>query len=248
MFKAFGLQEGGWIWAGWMAIFFGIVSSIITAIVTLPQLIKLIKTKEVGNVKYYSFWIFFVALLLWIIIGSFDQNWERKITASYFANVVCSLIYSLVLFFMYRYSKNKYRNKMQWIVLGLTLFLSLGLSSAGAVGIWANNGQYHVDKYTMSILMQIAPMLTTFAFLPQILKSFENKDFSGLSKFMIFLFVVANILWVCYWISMALYNKELSTTLLTATIWQLMSLGIYISTLSYMLKSTKKEKEVQNNV
>ncbi|RMX36048.1 PQ-loop domain-containing transporter [Mycoplasmopsis fermentans] len=231
----------------------GMIACIATISVSIPQLVYLLKRKKTGEVKFYSFWIFFAALCSWIIFGSFTGE-EAKMAAVVYANILCAYVYCVLLFFMYKYDEKVKRNKRKFVVLGITLTLTTICAIVGFVGLYHKNSEgngLNFDPNTTAILSQIIPVISTFAFLPQVLKTFEKRDIEGLSVGLILMFVLTNIFWIAYWVSLIIAEGKLTPALTSTLLWQTLSLLIYISQLSMMLhilKTTKKAmQEAKNN-
>ncbi|UUD35026.1 PQ-loop domain-containing transporter [Mycoplasmopsis caviae] len=230
----------------------GIIACVATISVSIPQLIYLLKRKKTGKVKFYSFWIFFVALCSWIIFGSFTGK-DAKMAAVVYANIFCAYVYCVLLFFMYKYDEKIIRNKRKWIVLSITLSLTTICLVVGLIGLYfkkKDGSTLNFDDNTTAILSQIVPVMTTFAFLPQILKTFEKRDIEGLSIGLILMFVLTNIFWIVYWFSLIIAEGRLTPALTSTLLWQVLSLLIYTSQLSMMIniiKSHKKNMENQTN-
>lgn len=224
--------------SGWFAIVFGFVCVFMTIIVSLPQTIDLIKTKKTGQVKYYSFWMFFVGILAWSIFGSFDPVQKNLIIV--IANILSCCVYSCTLYLLYRYSPDEKRKKNQWIVLAICL---LFLTIVIIIDSFALTKNWKFHEQVQIVFGQVVPIITSFAFLPQLLKSIEAKDFSGMSIWMIIIFVAVNIFWCCHWISFIINVGELKSQYTSAIIWQIISLALYAMLLGYTIKDKIQKKK-----
>ncbi|MBZ4195346.1 PQ-loop domain-containing transporter [Mycoplasma tauri] len=222
--------------SAWFIIIFGLLGCSATILLGLPQAIHLFKNKKSGNVKYYSYWTFFVGILGWIFIGSFDPSQKNFVLV--IANIICGFIYIFVIWFIYRYAEKPKNKKHQWTALSISFLLQLFTS---IIAICALKQEWKVNKLVQAVIGQIVPILTTFAFLPQLLKSFETKDFSGMSIGMVIMFVVSNIFWCSYWISF-IENAGPEQQYLSAITWQFLSLFIYCSQLIFMTIQNRKNK------
>ncbi|WP_406618159.1 PQ-loop domain-containing transporter [Mycoplasmopsis lipophila] len=221
--------------SGFLASLFGLVAAIMTISMSIPQLVKILKEKKVGEIKYYSFWIFFVAINGWVIFGGFSAD---KLVPAVFANAICSLIYIADLYTLYKYASGEKRKKMQWVVLGIASSISISSIIAGMIGTFM---KVNFDANTTSVLSTIVPMLTTFAFAPQILKSFETKNFKGMSLGLVVVFLIANVCWILYWI-FGLANLGIQGYILNALVWQVLQVTIYVVQFMMHIKYAKIEK------
>ncbi|WXL29038.1 PQ-loop domain-containing transporter [Mycoplasmopsis felifaucium] len=228
--------------SGWFIIICGFLGACMTIIIGLPQAIHLFKTKKAGLVKYYSFWIFFIGILGWIAIGAFDPT--QKIFILVIANILCGSIYIFVLWLIYRYSSDANRRNKQWIVLAVASVSMILITIAAIIGL--AKPELKTPSLLQTIFGQIIPILTTFAFLPQVLKSIESKDFSGMSLGMVIVFVVANVFWCGYWMSF-IFNNGTQPQYLSAITWQVISLLLYVLVLVLMLLNKNKTTVLKVN-
>ncbi|WP_027332988.1 PQ-loop domain-containing transporter [Mycoplasmopsis gallinarum] len=241
MYKFFGITDNNMALSV-ILIILSLITFGITLSLSIPQLIHSIKVRKTHpDTKYYSFWLFYVGLLGWIIFGGFGQ---QKLASALYANSICVFIYSFVLFFLYKDSIKKWRQKNAlWVLVGTLIFNSLivilsFLAFYGVIHDFSN------PKYTSLDLLfaQITPMLTTFAFLPQILKGFETKNFGTMSKGMVLIFTANNIFWILYFIFTGINDKAFES-LISPLIFQTLSLVIYGSQYGLMTRISLKEKQ-----
>ncbi|VEU78150.1 PQ-loop domain-containing transporter [Mycoplasmopsis columbinasalis] len=236
--------------SGWIAFVFGLLATIITASLTIPQLVEIVKTKKIHpETKYYQYWIFFVALIGWMVYGAF-----QNLIASFIANIICLYIYSVYMYFLYKYrplrvseaEKNekakvlhKKRERNAIIVIAITLTLS---SAFLIVAILKLALPFNVSEELNKVLAQIVPMLSVFAFLPQIIRNFETKRFNTISTPMVTIFVVNNVVWIIYFFFIG-YNQGSLSDLISPITWQALSLMLYSSQLAMITKYHRVEKK-----
>ena len=158
--------NGSNVISAWFVIIFGFLGMSMTLILGLPQAIHLYKCKKTGNVKYYSYWMFLFGILSWIFLGAFDP--VQKMFAIVISNCICSLIYVITLWLTYRYSSDPKRKRNQWIVLFSSLLLSIFVIS---LSISALVLEWKLPQIAQMSIAQIVPIITTFAFFPQVLES-----------------------------------------------------------------------------
>nr|WP_235732241.1 PQ-loop domain-containing transporter [Mycoplasmopsis primatum] len=224
--------------SAWFIIISGFIAATLTTILGLPQAISLFKSKKTGSVKYYSYWMFFAGLIGWIFLGSFDPT--QKVFILVIANIISGFIYIFTLWLTYRYSSDIRRQRSQWMVLSLSSILYLAMTAIASCALALG---WKISNLLQSVIAQIIPIITTFAFLPQILKSFETKDYSGMSIGMVYVFTLSNIFWCIYWLSF-IVNAGAQSQYLSAIIWQAISLGIYATQLILMLIQRYKNKKI----
>ncbi|QJR44359.1 PQ-loop domain-containing transporter [Mycoplasma miroungirhinis] len=221
---------------------FGWFAAIVTVFLGLPQLIKLLKEKSVGKVKFVSFWIFYWGLFAWILFGTFLPGGLIQVA---FANLLCIFIYSAVIFCLYYYDKTigQKKNNKELILTNVTVILGIFcvLSTIITIyGIIPNTPKIH-NKIVQTILGIIVPSFTCLAFMPQVLYSFKTKNFAGISVYMILMFILNNIFWIIYWVSRLVDNNNYALDISLG--WQIFSLIIFsvqiIFTIQYYVKLKK---------
>ena len=76
---------------GWFAAFF-------TTSSLLPQVIKVIRTKKVGDLSVFMYFTYIVGIFLWLLYGLFIQDYPVI-----FASVVSFVLSFIILVFKFRY-------------------------------------------------------------------------------------------------------------------------------------------------
>ncbi|WP_330463492.1 PQ-loop domain-containing transporter [Metamycoplasma gateae] len=254
---------------------FGALGSIVTIMLGVPQLIRLLKTKKAENINYYSFWIFHVGIIVWIIYGVFTPNENGWYI--FLANLFCSFIYAFTMFYLYYYNKNISKKQLGYAVLAIVLSELLVISLFGVFLVLVHQkinlqmfypvepktnvyiGKIAVfDKTKSLIIGLITPACTTLAFTPQLIKGFKTKNFKGLSPWMPFLFIINNTWWILFFSLSIVRAKQIGTeselatlnALIGALIWQIVSTIVYTAQfsliLSYEIKT--KKQNIQNQV
>jgi MtN3 and saliva related transmembrane protein len=82
--------------------FVGILASILIAIYLLPQLVKLIREKNAGNISMLMLLILIAGQVLWIWYGILKKDW---IIIS--SNIFSALVNLLIIFFSLRYKQKR---------------------------------------------------------------------------------------------------------------------------------------------
>jgi len=63
-------------------LFIGVGASILTAVASLPQLVKLIKEKKADDISIFMYCVLLAGLTLWIIYGIVKTDWVLIISNS----------------------------------------------------------------------------------------------------------------------------------------------------------------------
>ncbi|TPI01328.1 SemiSWEET family transporter [Mycoplasma struthionis] len=233
---------------------FGILAAITTICLGFPQLLHLRKTKKTGNVNYLSFWIFYFGLLVWLVLGVFGGNEDGWYI--FVANFICTIIYSFTMFYLHYYDQNRKEKTLSKVVIAITFFVLFTIAMFAVFSVLV----YHKIKFnkfypekgalikwmtgTESLIFGlIAPSFTTLAFMPQLIISFKNKDFKGLTPWMPSIFLVNNTWWIIFF-SLSIVNAKnqglglqdgAMTAFIGGLIWQIISTIVYAIQLAFIL-------------
>jgi MtN3 and saliva related transmembrane protein len=83
-----------------LKLFIGIAAGVLTAVASLPQIIKIIKEKEAQSVSPVMFFVLLAGNLLWCYYGILLKEWPIIIT-----NGFSSGLDLVMIFLNYKYSK-----------------------------------------------------------------------------------------------------------------------------------------------
>ncbi|WP_027333984.1 PQ-loop domain-containing transporter [Mycoplasma elephantis] len=215
---------------GWLA-------AVITVIIGLPQLIKLLKTKNSSGISLISNWLFFIGLICWTTYGSFAFENGKKLYQTAVPNALSTMVYGMMLFLVYKYSKNINSKKIIFIgslIALLTLLNTISFTIGMIKTDWGFQNQN--AKLICSI---ITGALTTFAFTPQTLQSIIYKDVKNVSIGMMLILVTLNLLWIVFW------STIYSITVLMFLIYQVISLVLSLTMLIIcLIYKNKNETQV----
>ncbi|WP_373438564.1 PQ-loop domain-containing transporter [Metamycoplasma equirhinis] len=240
----------------------GILGALATIGLGIPQLIQQLKTKKTGKVNFASFWIFYIGIVFWVIYGMFagPSYWQVFV-----ANIVCTLIYSATMYYLYYFLDQKTKKQMMQVIIGITIIsfvclvllilFSLNMNQFIKAGMPKNKHDYIIPilpEAHRGIIAAIAPSLTTLAFLPQLIINLKNKDFKGVSQWMPFLFMINNLLWIVYFILKPI-NHDPSVSIKDAWIevtpalaWQFISLTVYFIQFTTITVYNAKQKKIDS--
>ncbi|BAP39701.1 SemiSWEET family transporter [Metamycoplasma canadense] len=235
---------------------FGALGAITTILLGVPQLIRLIKTKKSENINYFSFWIFHIGIIVWIIYGVFTPNEDGWYI--FLANLFCSFIYAFTMFFLYYYNKNINKKQKMWatiaIVISEFLVIAFLVVFLLLVDQKIKTGKFYpentnkirtFDSTTSLIIGLITPICTTLAFMPQLIKGLKSKNFKGLTPWMPFIFLINNSWWIIFF-SLSIANtssKGALNGLIGALVWQIISSIVYTIQFSFIINYETKIKK-----
>ncbi|MGX9358914.1 SemiSWEET family transporter [Mycoplasma sp. 2575] len=241
--------------------FFGALGAIATILLGVPQLVRVVKTKKAENINYYSFWIFYIGIIIWLIYGVFtgDENgWYI-----FLANLICSFIYAFTMYFLYHYNKAITKKQKKFATAAIVL-VELFATSIFAVFIVLvfqkiNTGYFYpivgnriavFDKVTSLIIGLITPAGTTLAFMPQLIKGLKTRNFKSISPWMLFIFILNNLWWIIFFI-LSIVDKNIKgeeaalNGLIGALVWQIVSLIVYTVQFSFVISYEVKMKKCE---
>lgn len=223
----------------WYNIFLWL-SSVLIVMLSLPQLYKIIKDKKTGNISFLSFWIFHIGILGWVIYGATNPHNLYNVVV---ADGTSIFVNGVMTYLLYHYKKEFTKKQklmgaigvaITWVVAIIFIILFVyDQKTTGAKLIQLP------DKFS-TIFGIIFPAFTTFAFAPQLIKSFKTKKWQGVSIWMFVIYEVNNIVWIIWWIlgiSKELYVNpgQQPWSLIAGLIWQFISLTIFGVQLGFTL-------------
>ncbi|ADE19730.1 PQ-loop domain-containing transporter [Mycoplasma crocodyli] len=228
------------------------ITVVITTSLSIPQLIKLIRDKKTGNVNFISFWIFHLGIMLWLVYGAFSTKENPYMLLNVIiADGISIFINGVMMYLLYHYKKEI--NLTKKLIAGGFIILTW-LVSIALILIWSLSSTIRITSQQALVFSLIAPSLTTFAFVPQLIQSIKTKNWKGVSHWMIFLFTINNIVWIVFWVGNIIKVSNAGNPiydLIGALIWQSISLAIYsyqyVATLYYNnldKKKLQKEEEM----
>jgi len=77
----------------------GTIAGILTSISMIPQLIKVLKEKEVENISWGMIVVLLIGVSLWVIYGIMKNEWPIILSNGFSVLVNCTL---LIYYFKYR--------------------------------------------------------------------------------------------------------------------------------------------------
>ncbi|MGZ9756810.1 PQ-loop domain-containing transporter [Mycoplasma sp. 4423] len=176
---------------------FSWIAAIVVASLGVPQLINQIKTRKTGNVNFFSFWVFQIGILLWLIWSSLGNE---KLLSTFVANTVGVFLYGTMIILLYKY-KDEFDSRIKyfgmgaivitWIIALIFIALKITNSFKTPVYLW--------DPKTESVMGFIFPAFTTLAFIPQMIFSIKTNSWEGVSPYMFLVYELNNTVWIIFW-------------------------------------------------
>lgn len=215
----------------------GIIAAILTVAIGIPQLVKIIRTRMVKDISLVSNWIFFCGLTIWVVFSSFTSSNGTRLWHVGLANVLSTLVYSIMLFWLHKLNKASKQTQVG-LIIGLSIVF-VAVVIIFTCGMIFKDATY--GKIVGYVLAFIAAGITTFAYIPQIIKMFASKDVESLSLLMLLIFVTLNLLWIIYWVT------PYEESVLMSLIFQCLSLAIFTAQLIFYFMF-KKPKKANNQI
>lgn len=79
----------------------GYLAGIFTTIASIPQIVKVIKTKEVADISAKMFFVLLAGVALWTIYGIAKMDWPIIIF-----NGICVVLHATMLIMIFKYKEN----------------------------------------------------------------------------------------------------------------------------------------------
>lgn len=80
-------------------------------LLSLPQLIKVVKEKEAKHVNFFSFWVAHIGIVLWVIYGSLNKSDTWNVIA---ADGSSLFINGAGMYYLHKYDVNRTSKKFFW--------------------------------------------------------------------------------------------------------------------------------------
>ncbi|WP_033160795.1 hypothetical protein [[Mycoplasma] collis] len=210
---------------GWMA-------AILTILFGLPQLYKVWKHK-INTINLLGFYILYFSIVLWSIFGS---TFVEKAINVVVSNILSFWILQLTIIFIL---KNRKEKKNFFIFTFLSTMLS---SSVTVFDIVALIKDLQAKEWMSLLFSILAVSGTSFAFLPQTIKSIYKWNVIGISSGMLFLGFFINFLWEIFWFLIG----NFSASIIYILIVQIIAMVLYLIQIVIIFTNSKKRKKIKN--
>jgi len=162
----------------------GWISTVLLTIFNIPQLIKIIKTKNVDGLNRYSYISILLGATLFGLAMAFTNAGGKPIIQTYFAEITFVLMTLPVLFYILKSQK---KLLIFWL---FTILLAI-IFIVGALGMifdWYEKTSANKIAITLNIIGTIG---ITGAFMPQTINFIKKKEVEGYSLFTGLMYCVA---------------------------------------------------------
>lgn len=248
-----------------------LICSVISVSAAIPQVIKVIKEKRVGNVSYASFWVWHYGSFCWVAFEAFAPGIFQFPNGSYFSSYLISfvadmtslVINGILLIMLYYYNPNLIKKKsiraycliaLNWTLM--IVFICVHFTTFQTEHFM--NGIYYPEAHRVirfsqtaaTVFSLLCPALTVTWLIPQLIKSYKLAKWDGVSVWtFIFLFVI-NCLWL-FWYSVSisqqvilLGNKGQYGEMAGGLVWQLIYFATVIAQIvGYALNKRKLKQQ-----
>lgn len=218
-----------------MDIFFqdilGWVGVILTTILSLPQIIKIIKEKK-AQLSLTSFGVLAAGILLWIFFGitaSVDKKPIEAIIANYIS-------FGLILVTFFLFLKHNYKKMMWYFTIGASILMGILLF---LIILALTKSSLNLPDYLNGPIGILAVLGTSLAFLPQTINLFKTKNIQGVSFFLLVIGFFINFTWEFYW-GYQMFKNGISFSFIIILIFQAIAMVLYIAQMSLYLIIKRK--------
>ena len=198
---------------------FQILTTILIILISLPQLIKLLKEKRTGQVSYTSFWLYHYGILFWVFFAAFapgqmqypDGQMHSPYISTLIGETIAVFINGAMLFLLYYFKQGMAKKNI--IIAAVIISINLLAAVAFLVVHFTTPQQDLIDingeviqkaprlnAIAATVLSLIGPMGVVLPFTPQLIKSFKTKQWQGVSYWMYIMFTINNICFLVFWI------------------------------------------------
>lgn len=170
---------------GWLA-------SFTTAILGIPMVVNTYKNREIKSASIISWWIYFIGVFLYLIVG-WQSNTNQIVITELFNGIITFLF--VILFSFYLRSRKiskefKFANIVFSIAMITAIIAIVILHFAGVTIIIPDAGA--------EVLSILAASFINFAFLPQTIIVIKQKKLIHMPFFFVHDLTLLNILWLVF--------------------------------------------------
>lgn len=166
---------------GWLAVAIG-------AAMYAPQTFKIIKTKDSKGLSVVTFSLAAFGNGMWLLYTSSLGDFTNT-CSGWAVNIIIEILMLPIVFFIFR-DKPYHR-----------YIIYLWFIATTAISLWWNLAfdKNTIPGYVSIILVCFAGGVTSFGFVPQIIKILKTKTVGNLSLLLVLLYGIVNGLWTIYW-------------------------------------------------
>ncbi|WP_027119486.1 PQ-loop domain-containing transporter [[Mycoplasma] testudinis] len=189
----------------------GWIAAILTILVGLPQLVYIIRTKNVKGMSLPSFWSFFVSLIFFSLLGLLLINDQLAYT-----EFIAAVVFGIQMVFIIKYWTFKTHNKIKKIVAYAfsALFVVINmifmiLHIERVLGVNVADIPTSVADFRQFVSI-VGPIISMLSFLPQTIKGIRTKQLYHLPFSFVFVLAAFNGLWIVSWLLNVGYYANLT--------------------------------------
>lgn len=171
----------------------GWIAASLSMILFIPQVIRILKEKNVNGLSFVSYSVLTVGTHMWILMGAMTSLVQPMVT-NLFIGV-------LLMPFFYFFIKNK--------AILISVYAVMVLSFATSLAIFFVSS-FEISSAIDLVVTIIAGSGTSFAFFPQTLRVVKTKETGNISLATTIIMMVSNSVWVIYWVLSMMINVQLS--------------------------------------
>lgn len=170
---------------GWLA-------SFTTAILGIPMVVNTYKNREIKSASIISWWIYFIGVFLYLIVGW--QSHTNQIVITELFNGIITFLFVILFSFYLRSRKISKEFKFANIVFSLAMIITIiAIVILHFVGV-----KITVSEAGASVLSILAASFINFAFLPQTIIVIKQKKLIHMPFFFVHDLTLLNILWLVF--------------------------------------------------
>lgn len=224
---------------------FEIITSICIIVISIPQLVKILKEKKTENISFTSFWIFHLGILFWIIFATFAPG--PNYLSTLISETIAILINAALMFCIYWYLPNVTKKKLiiSQIANSLTVVISIV-----CMFLHFFLPDVRMNGTVAAVLNLIGPAGVTLPFTPQLIKSFKTKQWEGISVWLLILYTINNIAWIVFFavgIKIELITSPNTNNYLNwvgGLVWQVIGFILFDIQLWFTVKALIEKKKL----
>lgn len=224
------------------------IGSFLYVIYGIPQLVFLIRKKKTEGIALSSFWILYTASIFYAALGFFTAN-----DLLVYSELIAAIIFGVQMFLIVKYlpkeALNKLKRHLAYLFIILYIIIDLVLAILNAVKVLGTDQEISNDSViiTGEVAANIAPILSTIAFLPQVIKGIKTKSLFKQPFSFVFLTFFSGLIWIFAW-SLAIawysvFNRNLVNTYIINLVYQFISNIITGTQFSVWLHQSLKTKQ-----
>lgn len=170
----------------------GYLASFTTAILGIPMVVNTYKNREIKSASIISWWIYFIGVFLYLIVGWHSKQTPIVITELF--NGIITFLFVILFSFYLKSRKISKEFKFANIVFSLVMITAI----IAIVILYFVVPPIKVSKIGANVLSILAASFINFAFLPQTIITIKQKKLIHMPFFFVHDLTLLNILWLVF--------------------------------------------------